>query len=255
MNISEQNKYSFKEKQQNRINRTDKKILDIYNKYEKIKRRYDIQLSVARKEQKEILRAQYIDLGESIEAIAYLVSLIEGKQYSSIIYPVLLHAPDAYLFYPLDGIHTCKGIKYNIVFLISNELREQALTEISERYYITENNWFNFEDVDKRLKEINKNIYDTSDNYVQLLYFKDTDGKYVYYNSDSIKYVFNSPREVLESDIREERYSYIYDYMDSVVCYRLDKTDLKVSLEEMLELARKFANEYKITSKVKQKKL
>lgn len=140
---------------------------------------------------------------------------------------------------------------------MDDDFKEMAEQELLQRFYINESNFFEFDDVDTRLKKINDSLLVPSDYYIQLVCHKDYDvfPKYVYYCRDGFRHICKQPRERLISYMCDEKYSYIYDYMDSVVCYRLEKDNLEVSLEEMIKLAEKFAAEYKQDNKILKKNL
>lgn len=251
----EQYKRSFEEKQQQMSKQKSLEINNLYDELKQLKEEYIEKINAVKSEAEKVSKIHFIPFSESTEAIAYLVSLIEGKKYSVVTFPTLLYACDGWIYNFFYGCG-CKGVGYNIVCLVDDDNKEIAEKALLEKFYINESNFFNFNDVDTQLEKINRHLNDPSDSYIQLVCYKDTDiSKDVCYCPDGYKHINKQPCKGLISYISDERYSYIYDFMDSVICYRLDKDNLEVSLEEMMELAEKFAYEYLQNNKTLKKKI
>ena len=196
------------------INFIEKEYLEIKNKYTKKHNNLNLLLD-------RIKNTKYLDFDDSTNAIRYLVSLIEDKTY--LLKTTKIPIKKGYIASYLSNSISINNI-YNLLYLVEKDKVEYAYDEIKNKF-----------------KEINniKYLENKNNNYIQLTYYKDNNTNLIYYldqfdNSNNIK-----------SQIVDSKYYYIYDYINSVLNYKLEVIDLGIGYEEMKVLATKFVYDFK----------
>lgn len=228
----------YEEKQNEMIHDKEKEIIELEKEKKLHLEKYDKKISELEKQKHKIQNIYYINKDDSFNVIAYLVSKIEGIHYSSAETEIVLYDTAFYrgsLSYPFP-------VNYKLAYLVSNEEQDIAKEEIKERFSIKRNDSFYLKDSD--YYSISKQLKEPSSHYIQLAYYKDKDG-------DNIRYKYGNFIDIskscsnINSAIYDKRYTYIIDFMNEVIYYRLSKEDFSICYDEMIELADDFVKRYK----------
>lgn len=184
-------------------------------------------------------------------AIAYLVSLIEGRKFvhKEVTLPTfnLETLIDRELFKDSLKMQSLKAsglFPYKLSFLCEEDAVSEALKDINERI----EDVFNSFDSKRMFNEI---LLFPSENYVQLTFYRPTISLEFNNNLDDddnvLKYKNN------ESKIVDDRYLYIIDFMDYLtdICMTLGR---KLSGEEMMMYAEEFARRYNLEKEANTRK-
>lgn len=201
------------------------------------------------KRKEEIKRASFFICDYIYPAIAFLVSLIEGKDYvhKEVTIPTadLETVIDKETFLNSKEMLKLKKdgyLPYRISFLCENP--KQALDDINVRI----NDLFNAQDPRRMLNEI---LLLPSEDYVQLTFYKPS--LVVEFNNNfSIDNNVNNYANN-ESKIVDGRFFYIIDFMDYLtdICMTLGR---KLSGEEMMMYAEEFARRYNLEKEANARK-
>lgn len=169
-------------------------------------------------------------------ALSYFVSLIEGKKYKSCVAPLGFKTS---FNYPEPIDETCPYMNYHMLYLVEEEKEELASQEIKERFTL------DFNRQEEAKEKIHAGLTTLSSNYIQIVFFS-YDG--VKYRVPSLNYTSLSEYSG-HIFLCDEKYSYIRDFIDIMVHFRLCKQDnqFKITLKEMYDLADDYAKNYKKT--------
>lgn len=193
------------------------------------------------KRKEEIKKASFFVCDYIYPAIAFLVSLIEGRKYvhKEVTIPTidLETVIDKETFMNKEEMLKLKGdgcFPYRISFLCVDP--KKALDDINIRI----GDLFNAQDPKRMLNEI---LLLPSEDYVQLTFYKPSVAL-EFNNNFSIGNNINSYRNN-ESKIVDGRFFYIIDFMDYLtsICITLGR---KLSGEEMMMYAEEFARKYNL---------
>lgn len=228
----------YKEELQKLINKIDYKIdaakelrnKEIYYEIKQIDEKYETKILKLKEERNKLLNISYLDYETSINAINYLVSNIEEKQYEIVTIP----------------------IRYKEKKLQKKQKEEE--TSLIHDYFVTGLS------KDKEQVEIkNEGIYTESNlnipfvHFVKLAHFnvKNIANLKVNYLSDNYdEYNSATLNTNIDSFISDHRFLYIRDYIKKVIDYRITKDDFEITLDEMLSIADEFIDEYKNSKKL-----
>lgn len=189
------------------------------------------------KEYHSVLISRFLDFDDSVNAIAYLISLIEEKHYKVGEYRTKLYYP------PYSSKRKSDYYDYRICYLVSDDKQDLAREELDRRFLIDSDN------LDRCYERVNElNI--PSDNYIQIAYYKGDFAKKIDYTYKNFAKVKGEQDTFIISQLCDWRYSYILDYIDSVIEYKLGKKDLIVTREEMIMLADTFAQQFKFQKSI-----
>lgn len=193
------------------------------------------------KRKKEIEKASLFICDYIYPAIAFMVSLVEGKEYVHKELPIptadLETIIDKGTFMNKEEMLKLKKdgyLLYRISFLCENP--ESALNDINVRI----SDLFNAEDPRRMLNEI---LLIPSEDYVQLTFYKPSvvlEFNNNFSSDNNINIYTNN-----ESKIVDERFFYIIDFMNYLtdICITLRR---KLSGEEMMMYAEEFARRYNL---------
>ena len=233
-NDDEIKKVIYREKQDKMIHDTEVEIRKLEKERNLLLKEYDRKIENLVQEKADLLGVSYIDKDISFQVIAYLVSQIEKVSYHYVESEIILYET---VFH--RNLTYASPVEYKLAYLVQEGKETLAYEEINKRFKIK------ISDLDYYAGS--KQLENPSEYYIQLAYFKDKDRDkicYQYKNSICIS-SSSSNRYGFDSCICDERYSYIVDFMNEVVHYRLDKEDLSISLDEMMMLADNFIQSYK----------
>ena len=224
----------YQEKQDRMIYNREEKIRKLEKEKKLLLKEYDKKIQALETEKENIRKASYLDKDISFQVIAYLVSQIEKVSYHYVeskitLYQTVFHRNLTY----------ASPVAYKLAYLVQDGKETLAYEEINKRFQIKIN--------DMDYYAGSKQLENPSEHYIQLAYFKDKDEdkiRYRYQNS-----IWISSNRLgwygFDSCICDKRYSYIVDFMDEVVHYRLDQEDFNISLGEMMMVADSFIQNYK----------
>ena len=231
------------EKMKEKLNKSDSKIKDfeiekskkISKILKEIKDEYDVKIKKINEEKKQINNAIYLNYKDSLDAIEYLVNKIEKEDYK---------------------LETTK-IKYKTLYsrLIKDkyEIKDYfivGLKKVKQESEIKKDNIYTKEDLSISfdnfitLALISNEIESNSNIKCFKEKFK------INYLNDDYHCNRNYLSYSIESFISNERFSYIKDYIITVIDYKLDKEDYSISFDEMKTLADNFANNYNDSKKL-----
>lgn len=241
-------KHNFNIQQEKLIRSNQNKISLLSREKQRTLENYDKKIKQLEMEIEQIQNITYINMKDSFEAIAYLVSKMEGILYSCYETSICLfeQAND-----PVMGDYP-NPIYYRLIYLVKNGLEAKALMEIKERFKIRKINQQEW-DYYSNQKFLNMD----SSNYIQLAYFKDNGNNWnefqIHYNNKNNN-ISGENKLKLYTTIYDERYFYITRYMNKVVNYRLYRPNFSITLDEMLLLADEFVEECKNIKSLKKTK-
>ncbi len=200
-----------------------RKLKEIYLK------KYRNKLEENYQEQEKLLEYEYFNRTDLLAVITYLVERIENSAYELCYYNLTMHHEKEYQ----DGDISNSLTNYIMVYLAKPENKEAALKEIKERFtYIPYANL------------IHQNS--TSDNYLQLAFYKPNDLNLISYTINSPTPINISPKTVKQhSFIYDYHFSYIIDFINLLINYRFQKETKNLEIDEMFNLANQFINTYK----------
>lgn len=225
----------YREKQDKMIHDTEVEIRKLEKEKKLLLAEYEKKIHHLEKRKEQLQMASYINREDSFKVISYLVSQIEKASYHYVeseitLYETVFHRNLSY----------ASPVEYKLAYLVQEGKETLAYEEINKRFKIK------ISDLDYYAGS--KQLENPSEYYIQLAYFKDKDRDkicYRYKNSICISSSSSSNRYGFDSCICDERYSYIVDFMNEVINYRLDKKDLSISLDEMMMLAEQFVKKYR----------
>ena len=224
----------YREKQNKMIHDKEVEIRKLEKERSLLLKEYDRKIENLEQERVNLLGVSYIDKDVSFQVIAYLVSQIEKVSYHCVeneitLYETVFHRNLTY----------ASPVKYKLAYLVQDGKETLAYEEVNKRFQIKIS--------DKDYYAGSKQLMNPSEHYIQLAYFKGKDEDRICYRYKNSIWISSSSssRYGFDSCICDERYSYIVDFMNEVVHYRLGKEDLSISLEEMMMLADTFIQNYK----------
>ena len=190
----------------------------------------------------KLMDARYFDIEDSLSAIAFFVSLMEGKTYHLKKKEITLYTSAFYRFvsYPY-------GLDYQLYYLVEEGKEEDAEQEIKARFTPKKEKGKIINDQD--YYSLTANIKKPSENYIQLACCKEQNKKICFSDKCDMRVNFSYECDSV-SKICDKRYQYILDYTDQLLDYKITKKDFSIHHDEMIEVARKVASE---KSKVYQK--
>ena len=200
---------------------------ELYQTISEINSKYNRLINIKNLQKESLSKIQYLNANNIINAIEYLVNQIEEEKYYQVVIP----------------------IKY----------KGKYLTKMKESYLINNFNVYGLTK-DKSKVEIRPNqIYTEEelnrpyDNFLNLCHcnksFSDEHLKVNYLNDKYNEYCNNMSSNI-DVQISNKKFSYIKDYIEKVVDYKLDKDGFEVSLDEMKKIADEFVSEYKYSKKL-----
>ena len=207
----------------------EQKISELYRKKSEIEKL----IKSIKKEKNNILyNSCYFNCDDSFRAILYLVCLIEKEEYSIRKIPAILYEPR---YFPGTGV---LDVEYNYYFIILTKNDNKNIKNILD------DKFGNF----RGQRSDFKSLFAPNDDYVIIACLEEGFDNRICYMVGSD---YNLGGDI--SYICDDRYKYIVDYMDTVVDYKLDKSNLEVTFDEMKALADKFAINYSNGNSIKKK--
>ena len=192
---------------------------------------YNLDISKLSRLYYSVLLSRFLDLNDSSMAIAYFISSVTGKRYDVYEYETILYEP-TYPSIMKKNYSRPKPIRYNICFLASSDSVDKAYSELNNKFMVR-----NVNSYDSYYK-VKDGLRDVSDNYILLAYYKGSmKGKRIEYPYDNFVSVNNEPDSFIVSQLKDKRFSYILDFIDKVIEYKLDSPDLSVTLSDMKMIA------------------
>lgn len=187
-------------------------------------------------EKGKLEKEKLFDKDLSFLVIEYLISLMEGKNYKICKVPIELYSY-------IDKSGDFEIVKCWLVCLIESEKIDYVTEQIKNmfpirRRFVSSKDW----------NRNCRNLLVANDDYIQLVCYVEGDSREIFYTSDND--IINNRRsgfyskKFIVSNICDERYLYIVDFMDNVVGYKLSM-DSEVSFDEMKDMALKYVNECK----------
>lgn len=203
---------------------------EIYNTINEINSKYERMINIKKLEKRRLNNIEYLNSNDSIQAIEYLVNQIEEENYYKVMIPIKYNGK--YL--------TKMGESYIINnFYVFGLTKDKEKVEIKPNEIYTEDELNNQYDNFLKLYHYNKNFGDIHIN--------------VNYLSNNYNAYCNNMSSNVDSYICDERFSYIKDYIEKVIEYRLDKKEYKINLDDMIKIADIFIVDYKNAKKLVKK--
>ena len=230
----------FLKKQNELFNIKKNEIKKLEEELKTLQKLYQNKINQKYEEQQKIADLKYVNIKDSTEAIAYLVSLVKSKNYIVKEFKTKIYTQDIFSRSKVKPVLE----DYTIVYIVDKNKEKQALKELKERFEM-------HDDIEEKYLDRNDYLKIPSDHYIELAYYKDHDPKQIYY--DRIIHVNDRYSFASESKICDEKYAYILDYMDSVLNYKINNKNYEITLDEMKGLAHTFCKEH-FKSKVKMKR-
>lgn len=166
---------------------------------------------------------------ETKEIIEYLVGKIEGSKYSVEKYYMDVKTSS----YRTENLVT----QYTFLYLVNDDNKENAKEEIINKYDIEVDNDVNYLSSKNMVKD------DISENYVKL----------AFYNRHSdrvVKFEHSQEPHVISIDIKDNKFNYIYDFVEELINARLDRHNFSLDIEGSKIIADNFALKYKHKKKL-----
>lgn len=166
---------------------------------------------------------------EAKEIIEYLASKVEDKNYSieKLHVDTISKANDRILVF-----------EYTFLYLVEESKKEEALNEIKEKYNIVEKDNKNIISTSSIMRED-----DISDNYVKLAFYNR-------FSDKSVKFTDQKEAHVISVDIKDERFNYINNFIEQLLCDRLDRNNYNLSMGAIKLKADNFALKQKHSKKL-----
>ena len=171
-------------------------------------------------EMKRVFNYDKFTKEEAIGIIEYLVNKVEDKKYSIEKYHVDTES------YFNDRIMV---FQYTFLYLVEESKKEIARDEITTKYNVEIKNNHKIITNEAIMKKD-----DVSDSYVKLSFYNRYSDREVIFSD------IDRPH-ILEIDIKDGRFKYINDFIESVLEARLANENYTISMEEMKILADSFA--------------
>lgn len=195
---------------------------------------YNIAINKLSREYYSIVLSRFLYLDDSSKAIAYFLSKVYGVHYGVYEFPTTFYEP----VYPsiLDSSYNePRPLEYNICFLSSDDKVVNAFKELNYRFKVKDSSSY-----DSYYRLID-GLKCSSDNYILLAYYKGSKkGKKIEYTYNNFVGVSEIPDTFIVSQLCDERYSCILDYIDKVIEYKLDSFNMNISFDDMIKIADNF---------------
>lgn len=190
-----------------------------------------VQLDVIKEEQEKYNRK--IELLNSVDCftkedtkniLEYLVSAVEEKPYSV----ETMHLNVKTSTYHVENM----VLQYTLLYLVSDEEKEKAIKEIKDNYGITT--------INNEYYMSNKSEED-GESYTKLSL----------YNRHVNRYVkFDEGNDHISININNDKYNYIYDFIEEIIDARLDSPTCSINNERIRVMADNFALKQKYKRKL-----
>lgn len=171
------------------------------------------------KEKDAVRDSKYFSKEETKEILEYLVSKVEGKNYTVEKY----HMKKIGDSVNLKLIH-----EYTFLYLVSEESYDAALEEIESKFTKLD------DDNERVLIADALNTDYISDNYVRLSFYNR-------YNDRKVEFDVTKVPHVISVDIKDERFNYITDFMNEVISAKLDRGSFTIPMQGIKVMADNFA--------------
>lgn len=170
---------------------------------------------------KRLIDASKLPLKDSLRAIKYVASQIDGVNYDLCFAKIKLR----------EG-RCGELLDYNLAFLVDPNKKKEAIEELMNKY-------------DEERDESHK-LESPAENFIQLAYYKDTDEPKILYIDEKLKYITSIDMDS-QCAVFDANHSYILDYTDAIVSERINDTSTNhtVTYDSMIWVANKFIRSYK----------
>ena len=195
---------------------------------------YNVAINKLSREYQSIILSRFLNLEDSAKAVAYFLSKVYGVNYGVYEFSTTLYKP----VYPSilnPNYNKPEAYDYNLCFLATDDKVDSAYNELSLRFKVRDVD--NYEDYYRLSAGLRK----VSDNYILLAYYKGPmKGKKIDYTYNNFVSVSDVPDLIIVSQLCDERFACILDFIDKVVEYKLDNFDKGVSFHDMKRIADEF---------------
>lgn len=213
------------EEKRNKILKRINSDIEVLNKQEELLLK---QKEFFQKELEIVNNIEYFSKEYAKEILEYLVSKVEGKNYTVEKYHLKKIG---------DSINTKLVHEYTFLYLVGEENKEAAKEEIESVFTVIN---------DDNERVINKDSIEDniiSDNYVRLSFYNR-------YNGRKVKFDSEKEPHVIPIDIKDERFNYVNDFIEEVINARLERGNFSISMNGIKIMANNFALKQKQKKKL-----
>jgi hypothetical protein len=195
---------------------------------------YNVAISKLSREYQSVILSRFLDLEDSTKAVAYFLSKVYGVSYNVHEFLTTLYKP-VYPSFLNPNYNKPEAYDYNICFLATDDKVDDAYNELSSRFNVSDVNDF---DSCYRVKD---GLRQVSDNYILLAYYKGSmKDKKIEYTYNNFVSVSDVPDLIVISQLCDERFACILDFIDKVIEYKLDNFGKNISFDDMKKIADSF---------------
>lgn len=213
------------EEKRNKILKRINSDIEVLNKQEELLLKQE---EFFQKELEIVNNIEYFSKEYAKEILEYLVSKVEGKNYTVEKYHLKKIG---------DSINTKLVHEYTFLYLVGEENKEAAKEEIESVFTVIN---------DDNERVINKDSIEDniiSDNYVRLSFYNR-------YNGRKVKFDSEKEPHVIPIDIKDERFNYVNDFIEEVINARLERGNFSISMNGIKIMANNFALKQKQKKKL-----
>lgn len=213
------------EEKRNKILKRINSDIEVLNKQEELLLK---QKKFFQKELEIVNNIEYFSKEYAKEILEYLVSKVEGKNYTVEKYHLKKIG---------DSINTKLVHEYTFLYLVGEENKEAAKEEIESVFTVIN---------DDNERVINKDSIEDniiSDNYVRLSFYNR-------YNGRKVKFDSEKEPHVIPIDIKDDRFNYVNDFIEEVINARLERGNFSISMNGIKIMANNFALKQKQKKKL-----
>lgn len=213
------------EEKRNKILKRINSDIEVLNKQEELLLK---QKEFFQKELEIVNNIEYFLKEYAKEILEYLVSKVEGKNYTVEKYHLKKIG---------DSINTKLVHEYTFLYLVGEENKEAAKEEIESVFTVIN---------DDNERVINKDSIEDniiSDNYVRLSFYNR-------YNGRKVKFDSEKEPHVIPIDIKDDRFNYVNDFIEEVINARLERGNFSISMNGIKIMANNFALKQKQKKKL-----
>ena len=167
---------------------------------------------------------------EAKEIIEYLFSNVEKEKYTV----KKIH------FNTKSSSYNCKNMvsQYTFLYLVKEDKKEEAINKIEEKYNVYK---IKDESYIKNISDMQKE--DIDENYVKLSFYNK-------YSSNEVSFNESNKNNNIVIKINDERFSYINDFINKLLSFKITKEKYKLSISETKLFIDEYIEENKDSKKL-----